>query len=609
VAQAAPAAFFSYSREDSDFALKLAGDLKAAGASVWLDQLDILPGQRWDRSVEDALTNCPRMVVILSPASVSSTNVMDEVSFALEEQKTVIPVVYRDCTIPFRPRRVQHVDFRQDYPRGLQAMLKILAPGKSAGASTPAIPDDRSQGQPSVPHAEERRKAAQQTRLEEERKRATEQTRVEQERQGAAEQAQLEEERRKAAERTRLEEEREQAAEQARVEQEGKRAIEEARLEHERRKAAEQTRLEEERKHATEQARMEQEQRRAAEEARLEEEHRKAAEQTRLEEERKHASEQARMEQEQRRAAEEARLEEEHRKAAEQTRLEEERKHAAKQARVEQERRRAAEEARLKDERRESAEQAERTKREREQAEHAAQKKVPSAAPVGPFSASKFNTLRNASPTIRSTIGTGVIILIVAVAWLVFHRSDWNARNSGTHNWLFSIFGTSDGKRLWAVGDDGTILESDDGGEHWSARDSGTQCSLLRSSGPATASSFGPSAPRFWSRTTGANTGIRGPLAMVIRSSGPVTASGCGPLGGMARLGSRTTVVNTGIGAIAAFRTRFIRSSGPATASGCGPSAKRARFWKQRFHSRPLKPGYCVPAQVRCYYIRRAGPA
>ena len=570
MAQAAPAAFFSYSREDSDFALKLAGDLKAAGASVWLDQLDILPGQRWDRSVEDALTNCPRMVVILSPASVSSTNVMDEVSFALEEQKTVIPVVYRDCTIPFRPRRVQHVDFRQDYPRGLQAMLKILAPGKSAGASTPAIPDDRSQGQPSVPHAEERRKAAQQTRLEEERKRATEQTRVEQERQGAAEQAQLEEERRKAAERTRLEEEREQAAEQARVEQEGKRAIEEARLEHERRKAAEQTRLEEERKHATEQARMEQEQRRAAEEARLEEEHRKAAEQTRLEEERKHA---------------------------------------AKQARVEQERRRAAEEARLKDERRESAEQAERTKREREQAEHAAQKKVPSAAPVGPFSASKFNTLRNASPTIRSTIGTGVIILIVAVAWLVFHRSDWNARNSGTHNWLFSIFGTSDGKRLWAVGDDGTILESDDGGEHWSARDSGTQCSL--------SSIFGTSdGKQLWAVGTKILESDDGGEHWNSRAAGDGnsifgTSDGkrLWTVGGMARLGSRTTVVNTGIGAIAAFRTRFIRSSGPATASGCGPSAKRARFWKQRFHSRPLKPGYCVPAQVRCYYIRRAGPA
>ena len=63
-------AFISYSREDSEFALRLAGDLKAAGAAVWLDQLDIAPGQRWARAVQSALNDCPRMLVILSPASV-----------------------------------------------------------------------------------------------------------------------------------------------------------------------------------------------------------------------------------------------------------------------------------------------------------------------------------------------------------------------------------------------------------------------------------------------------------------------------------------------------------------------------------------------------------
>src|ERR1700674_2763151 len=99
MADKTPTAFFSYSREDSDFALRLAHDLRAAGSKVWLDQLDIHPGDRWDRSVEDALAECPRMLVILSPSSIASNNVMDEVSFALEEQKIVIPVLYRDCKI------------------------------------------------------------------------------------------------------------------------------------------------------------------------------------------------------------------------------------------------------------------------------------------------------------------------------------------------------------------------------------------------------------------------------------------------------------------------------------------------------------------------------
>lgn len=62
--------FFRYSREDSEFALRLAKNLRAFGAVIWLDQLDISPGERWDRAVANALANCPHMLVILLPSSV-----------------------------------------------------------------------------------------------------------------------------------------------------------------------------------------------------------------------------------------------------------------------------------------------------------------------------------------------------------------------------------------------------------------------------------------------------------------------------------------------------------------------------------------------------------
>jgi WD40 repeat protein len=120
--------FFSYSRGDLDFALRLAKDLKGAGANVWFDKLDLAAGQLWDLAIEKALASCPRIVVILSPASVNSTNVMDEVAFALERQKSVIPVLYRDCDVPFRLRRLQYIDFRQDYAAGLQELLRSLMP-------------------------------------------------------------------------------------------------------------------------------------------------------------------------------------------------------------------------------------------------------------------------------------------------------------------------------------------------------------------------------------------------------------------------------------------------------------------------------------------------
>jgi len=132
-------AFFSYSREDSEFALKLAEDLKAAGANVWLDQMDIEPGQRWARAVEQALTKCPRVLVILSPASVASTNVADEVAFALDEHKAVIPVLYRDCKIPFQLRPFQYVDFRKDYAQGLNVTLRTLSVEQQPTAKASAL--------------------------------------------------------------------------------------------------------------------------------------------------------------------------------------------------------------------------------------------------------------------------------------------------------------------------------------------------------------------------------------------------------------------------------------------------------------------------------------
>ncbi len=146
MAAEAETAFFSYSRNDSEFALRLAEDLKAAGANVWLDQLDIEGGMLWDREVEKALANCPRMLVILSPNSANSDNVQDEVSFALSKQKRVIPVLYRECDIPFRLARLQHIDFRTDYARGLKTLLRTMGVEQQAavgsGAAISGVPKE-----------------------------------------------------------------------------------------------------------------------------------------------------------------------------------------------------------------------------------------------------------------------------------------------------------------------------------------------------------------------------------------------------------------------------------------------------------------------------------
>jgi len=74
-------------------------------------------------------------LVILSPSSANSTNVEDEINFALEEHKTVIPVFYEDCKVPFQLRSLQYVDFRLDYVGGLKVLLKTLGVEPVAVAS------------------------------------------------------------------------------------------------------------------------------------------------------------------------------------------------------------------------------------------------------------------------------------------------------------------------------------------------------------------------------------------------------------------------------------------------------------------------------------------
>jgi hypothetical protein len=137
-------AFVSYSRDDEEFALRFAKDLQAADVKIWIDQIELPLGEPWDSSIQEALQSASIVLVILSPSAVESENVLDEVSFAIDEKKTIIPVLYRDCTVPFRLRRLQYVDFRSNYGDRLQQLAtrlgraqpsRVTVPGQEAPAA------------------------------------------------------------------------------------------------------------------------------------------------------------------------------------------------------------------------------------------------------------------------------------------------------------------------------------------------------------------------------------------------------------------------------------------------------------------------------------------
>lgn len=119
--------FFSYSRIDgAAFAIRLALELKKEGFNVWIDQQDIRAGTEWDLEVEKALETCDCLLFIETAASISSNNVLDEVYYALENKKKVIPLILVDSKTPFRLQRLQHIDFSKNYAVGFTRLLNEL---------------------------------------------------------------------------------------------------------------------------------------------------------------------------------------------------------------------------------------------------------------------------------------------------------------------------------------------------------------------------------------------------------------------------------------------------------------------------------------------------
>jgi len=118
--------FLSYSRSDQGFALRLAADIRARGISLWIDQLDIRPSEHWDRAIEQAVRDSRGIVVVLSPRSVASDNVADEVSFAIDSGKSVLPVMIERCKLPLRITRMQVIDATGTYEDALERCVAEL---------------------------------------------------------------------------------------------------------------------------------------------------------------------------------------------------------------------------------------------------------------------------------------------------------------------------------------------------------------------------------------------------------------------------------------------------------------------------------------------------
>ena len=123
--------FISYSRRDQEFVTRLANDLNAQVAGVWLDQSAIQAGEKWRDEIMDGIRDCKAFILVLSPDAVGSKHVRAEVKSALELGKTIFPILYRPSKMTGRFKslveEVQTLDLRSgSYTDNFQKLVEGL---------------------------------------------------------------------------------------------------------------------------------------------------------------------------------------------------------------------------------------------------------------------------------------------------------------------------------------------------------------------------------------------------------------------------------------------------------------------------------------------------
>lgn len=87
--------FISHAFDDADLARRISDALTTSGFQVW-DYSKILPGDNWGAVIGDALRESEAMVVVLTPSSVRSRNLMYDLGYALgniDFRGRIVPVI------------------------------------------------------------------------------------------------------------------------------------------------------------------------------------------------------------------------------------------------------------------------------------------------------------------------------------------------------------------------------------------------------------------------------------------------------------------------------------------------------------------------------------
>ncbi|MFM1770240.1 MAG: hypothetical protein RJA22_2769 [Verrucomicrobiota bacterium] len=91
--------FISHSSKDDQYAAAIKQHLTGIGIRCWKAPEDVDPGANWAAAIEWALRNCHMMVLVCSSESLQSSQVTKELTLAMGNRTTVIPLRVEDVAV------------------------------------------------------------------------------------------------------------------------------------------------------------------------------------------------------------------------------------------------------------------------------------------------------------------------------------------------------------------------------------------------------------------------------------------------------------------------------------------------------------------------------
>ena len=104
--------FVSYARADSEIVHRIISELRRLGVSTWMDVNELRPGDRWDRTIQNALQEAVGMLIFISGASIQSLYVQEELkAVARGTNFLIIPVILEHVpSLPDAIKMYQWID-------------------------------------------------------------------------------------------------------------------------------------------------------------------------------------------------------------------------------------------------------------------------------------------------------------------------------------------------------------------------------------------------------------------------------------------------------------------------------------------------------------------